>query len=159
LHFILLHSSFYCETTNETQIFAQIHFCAISYRLSSLLKFPVAILSVFANIYAPRASLVRRWSNKRNFIFTLLRSLSSLLRQVSVSVHGRAKKKRLLRSLSIDILRENGQTRCATLVGGNLYVSARHEIGKWNSHRPLILSCNVERRMTFGHARVSYVIF
>lgn len=56
-------------------------------------------------------------------------------------------------SFSIDILRENGHS-CATLEGGNLYVSARHEIGKWNSHRPLILSCNVERKMTFGHAKV-----
>jgi len=64
----------------------------------------------------------------------------------------RPRKKRLFCSLSIDILRENGRTRCATLEGENLYIRARREIGKWNSHRPLILSCNVERRMTFGHA-------
>lgn len=137
----------------NANIFVQAHFRGTDCKLSDSMKFPSAVLSqVFASVYAFRVSVA---PIVRRFYFCSFFALSPPSRRRSVS--DRVGEWRGNHSASLSLNRYFNGEWTDPREGRSLYVSARHEIGKWNSHRPLILSRNVERRMTLGHARVFYI--
>lgn len=95
----------------NANIFVQTHFRGTDCNLSDLMKFPAAVLSqVFASVYALRVLYSVGPIVRRFYFCSFL--LSRLLRgRIRFRPEESEEETILLRSLSIDILTENGRAR------------------------------------------------